>query len=376
MAEWRSAAVGDVVDCLDRIRRPVKSADRISGPYPYYGASGVIDHVDGYLFDGTYALIAEDGENLRTRKTPIAFLGRGHLWVNNHAHILGGTEDADVRFIRYRLERSDVSGYLTGSTRPKLTQGALLSMRFDWPEIEEQRMIADLVESLDDKIDENQQLRLTLRHLALGLFHSSVADDPCTAVLDEFVLSISRGIAPKYVDDEMGVLVLNQKCIRNGWASLEQARWMTEVEPPVAKVAHQGDILVNSTGVGTLGRVGRWIDENSICVDGHVTVIRPDPTKCAPAILGYALLDSEEELAALGEGSTGQTELGRGRLARFSVAMPRRPTEHLADSLDALDRLAEGLSRESSALIALRDTVLPELLSGAIRLPEPTQDAP
>ena len=124
MSEWPLVALADVVDCLDTIRRPVRAADRQNGPYPYYGASGIIDHVDKYLLDGTYALVAEDGENLRSRNTPISFIARGRFWVNNHAHVLAGTEDTDVRFLAYRLEQSDVAGYLTGSTQPKLTQRA------------------------------------------------------------------------------------------------------------------------------------------------------------------------------------------------------------------------------------------------------------
>ncbi|WIM06796.1 MAG: restriction endonuclease subunit S [Candidatus Nitricoxidivorans perseverans] len=79
--EWRERPLGDLTENLDSVRVPVKEADRRAGPYPYYGASGIVDHVDGYLFDGEYLLIAEDGENLRTRQTPVAFLARGKFWA-------------------------------------------------------------------------------------------------------------------------------------------------------------------------------------------------------------------------------------------------------------------------------------------------------
>jgi predicted nucleotidyltransferase len=84
---------------LDGRRVPVKELDRKPGPYPYYGASGIVDRVDGYLFDGEYLLVGEDGENLRTRQTPIAFLAKGKFWVNNHAHIVRGNHRADTRFL-------------------------------------------------------------------------------------------------------------------------------------------------------------------------------------------------------------------------------------------------------------------------------------
>lgn len=109
--EWRERSLGELTDNFDAIRVPVKEVDRRPGPYPYYGASGVVDHVDQYLFEGEYLLIAEDGENLRTRSTPIAFLARGKFWVNNHAHIAQGNREANTRFLMYALAATDISGY-------------------------------------------------------------------------------------------------------------------------------------------------------------------------------------------------------------------------------------------------------------------------
>ena len=125
MNKWHSESFGDLTINFDSVRIPVKEADRQSGPYPYYGASGVVDYTDNFLFDGEYLLIAEDGENLRTRNTPIAFIVNGKFWVNNHAHIVTGNDNADTRFLLYALLSLDISSYLTGSTMPKLTQGNL-----------------------------------------------------------------------------------------------------------------------------------------------------------------------------------------------------------------------------------------------------------
>lgn len=94
--DWPMVPFGDLTDNFDGRRIPVKEADRRAGPYPYYGASGIVDHVDNYIFDGDYLLIAEDGENLRTRQTPIAFMANGKFLVNNHAHIVLGNALADT----------------------------------------------------------------------------------------------------------------------------------------------------------------------------------------------------------------------------------------------------------------------------------------
>src|SRR6266852_2261601 len=99
--EWRHRPLGEITENFDGRRVPVKEADRRPGPYPYYGASGIVDHVDTYLFDGEYLLIAEDGENLRTRKTPIAFMASGRFWVNNHAHIVQGNQLANTAYLCY-----------------------------------------------------------------------------------------------------------------------------------------------------------------------------------------------------------------------------------------------------------------------------------
>ena len=134
--------LGELTENFDSIRIPVKEKDRIKGSYPYYGASGIVDYVDKYLFDGDYLLIAEDGENLRTRSTPVAFMATGRFWVNNHAHIVRGNGHADTRYLMYALAATDISGYLTGSTMPKLTQGNMNRIPIMAPPLREQQEIA------------------------------------------------------------------------------------------------------------------------------------------------------------------------------------------------------------------------------------------
>ena len=183
--EWQVRTLGEMTDNFDAIRVPVKQGDRRPGPYPYYGASGIVDHVNGFLFDGLYLLIAEDGENLRTRTKPIAFLANGKFWVNNHAHIVRGNCNADTRFLMYALAGLDISGYLTGSTRPKLTQGNMNSIELRAPPLPDQRTIAHVLGTLDDKIELNRRMNETLEEMARALFKSWFVDfDPVHAKID------------------------------------------------------------------------------------------------------------------------------------------------------------------------------------------------
>jgi len=183
--EWRYMTIGELTVNYDAVRVPVKETDRRPGPYPYYGASDVVDNVDNYIFDGEYLLIAEDGENLRTRKTPAAFMAKGKFWVNNHAHIVQGNAKADTRFLLYALALADIGAYLTGSTMPKLTQANLNHIPIHVPPLPEQRAIASILGALDDKIDLNRRMNETLEAIARALFTSWFVDfDPVRAKME------------------------------------------------------------------------------------------------------------------------------------------------------------------------------------------------
>ena len=152
--------LGEVINVLDSKRIPLSSKERESrrGNYPYYGAQGIIDYIDDYIFDGEYLLIAEDGENLKSQKQNIAQIARGKYWVNNHAHILESNGKCDIRYICYLLNKMDISGYITGSAQPKLNQANLCSIEVELPDIQEQKRIAEFIGNFDDKIELNRQI--------------------------------------------------------------------------------------------------------------------------------------------------------------------------------------------------------------------------
>lgn len=142
-AHWALRAVRHWLVSLDGSRIPLSAEERGNrqGVFDYYGASGVIDHVDDFLFDEPLVLFSEDGANLMARSTPIAFAAKGRYWVNNHAHVLRPIA-GDVDFWASRLEALDVSPVVSGSTQPKLTAGALMALRVSAPtDIDEQRRI-------------------------------------------------------------------------------------------------------------------------------------------------------------------------------------------------------------------------------------------
>jgi len=206
MPSWTTGGLGARSTNLDRRRVPVRSSDRRPGPYPYYGASGVVDHVDSFLFDGLHLLVAEDGENLRSRKTPVAFLANGKFWVNNHAHILTANKENDTRFLAYALEAMDISGYITGSVQPKLTQAALASIPVCAPAREEQLGIAATLGALDDKIESNRRTQTLIEHLVQARFEAAflIDDEPDGVPISSVVQvnprrALARGQLATYV---------------------------------------------------------------------------------------------------------------------------------------------------------------------------------
>ena len=178
MEEWKEYKLGEVINILDYKRIPLSSAERKTreGGFPYYGAQGIIDYIDDYIFDGTYLLIAEDGENLKSKKQDIAQLAHGKYWVNNHAHIVESNGICDIRYLCYILNNIDLSGYITGSAQPKLNQANLSAISIILPPLNLQEQIADFISIFDDKIELNRRINDNLEQQAQALFKSWFVD--------------------------------------------------------------------------------------------------------------------------------------------------------------------------------------------------------
>lgn len=173
MSAWKEYKIEELADILNHKRIPLSSMQRRTrhGQFPYYGASGIIDFVDDFIFDGEHVLISEDGENLKSRQTPIAFIAHGKFWVNNHAHIIKGKKQYLNKLLTYYFENIDLNPYLTGAVQPKLNKATLTSIPIVLPESEsDQITIVEVLSSLDDKIGLLHRQNKTLEQLAETLF--------------------------------------------------------------------------------------------------------------------------------------------------------------------------------------------------------------
>ena len=167
--DWEQRKLEDVVEFLDTMRKPLEGAKRIHGPYPYYGASGIVDYVDGYLFDEEFVLLSEDGANITDRNYPVCFLASGKYWVNNHAHVLRTKDGNENNFICNSLERKDYKQYNSGMAMPKLNQEVCRSIPISCPSFDEQKKIGDYFRKLDNLITLHQRKCEVLKNLKSAL---------------------------------------------------------------------------------------------------------------------------------------------------------------------------------------------------------------
>ena len=243
------------------------------------------------------------------------------------------------------------------------------------PELSIQKRVVEIISTIQKKIVNNQELNDNLQRQAAAIFKSWFVD--CTpfdgvapetwgdVILEEITTLVSRGIAPKYSDNSEQT-VINQKCIRNHTIDLSLARTHT---PKVIneKWLRFGDLLINSTGDGTLGRAAQvWFQPKNLTIDSHVTIVRPAKENLIFYIGLWGILH-EKEIESLHTGSTGQTELPRDRVKAMELLLPDNET------LDRFNALITPMAaaivsnqEENTRLAALRDALLPKLMSGEI----------
>ena len=407
-AEWTTSRFDGLSINFDGKRRPVKGSDRRPGPYPYYGASGVVDHIDDYIFDGDYLLVAEDGENLRTRQTPMAFLARGKFWVNNHAHIVTGNERADTRFLMYTLRHVDIDAYLTGAVMPKLTQGNLNRIEVSHPLLPEQRAIAGVLGALDDKIEQNRRTARALDRLARAIFRAwFVGFEPVQAKIGgatsfpSMPQAVFDALPSRFVDSEIGPVpegwemkALSSVCTLIGggtpkrsesaywggdvpWYSVKDAPrdgeiWVINTSERItdhglancaARIVPKGCTIISARGtVGKLAMAGTAMAFNQSCYG-----LLPGDGKS----FGYLRLLLQAAVALLQQRTHGSVfdTITRATFDGLIVAKPKGDVVSAFEAVVAplLDVLLASL-QESSKLAEMRDYLLPKLLSGQVRV--------
>ncbi|MEG0293415.1 restriction endonuclease subunit S [Enterococcus sp.] len=264
--EWEQRKLGELADFFNEKRIPIDSSLRKPGRYPYYGASGIIDYVHDYIFDGEYVLLAEDGANIIMRNSPIAYLTHGKFWLNNHAHIMR-LRDGCNSFLLQVLENKNYLRYNTGTAQPKLNGEVVKKIIFTFPSSEEQNKIGKFFKQLDEMIALHQAAIQRQQDLKKGLLQQlfpakdeeipAVRFTPFTEKWEqrklEGVAQIIMGQSPKgenYTENPNDyILVQGNADIKNG--RVFPRSWTTQV----TKEAEPNDIILSVRApVGDVGK--------------------------------------------------------------------------------------------------------------------------
>jgi type I restriction enzyme, S subunit len=317
--------------------------------------------------------------------------------------VLRETEKSTNGFVYYlakspAFRRKAISCMEGTSGRKRVNEGALKHQVLPIPNKVIQAKIASVLSSLDSKIELNNRINSELEAMAKTIYDywfvqfdfpdangkpykssggkmiysnelkREIPEGWDVKSLSDITSIINRGISPKYLESG-GICVLNQKCIRNKAVNFEFSRRHNADLKNSIKAIEFGDALVNSTGVGTLGRVAmvRRLPELIVTVDSHVTIIRADIQKISKLYLGFTLTEKQAAIESLGDGSTGQTELSRVKLGGLSILVPKDKIQStFADLLLPIMKKMANNEEENQHLLKIRDWLLPMLMNGQV----------
>lgn len=359
---------------FDRKRIPLSSKQRAErqGCYRYYGAQGVIDYIDDYIFDGTYLLIAEDGENLKSQKQNIAQIVKGKFWVNNHAHIIQTNELCDLRYLYYLINRMDLSGYITGSAQPKLSQANLNAVVLELPSIEEQKRVVSILGVLDDKIELNNKINDNLEQQAETLFQNLFIDNARSEWKKGTVCDLGTVVGgstpskskPEYYTDS-GIAWITPKDL-----SVNKSKFIYHGENDItelglknssASIMPEGTVLFSSRApIGYIAIAAGEVTTNQ----GFKSIV-PKP-EIGTAFVYYFLKYNLPVIEGMASGSTFK-EVSGATMKKVPAFIPD------AETLNKFRRFCEPLfaqqkvlEKQNKSLAELRDSLLPKLMAGEI----------
>ena len=380
--DWVDRSIDELCDLYDHLRIPLNSRERAlrSGPYPYYGAQGIVDWIDDYRFEGRYILVPEDGANLTTRKLPIAFFATGKFWVNNHAHVLRAKAYcADDVFIKHAINSLNISGYVTGAAQPKLSQANLKLITLPVPPLPTQRRIAAILSAYDDLIEVNTRRIAILEEMARRVyeewFGSEVGESNQIPLRD---LCGGEGLIQtgpfgsqlhQREYEESGVPVVMPKNISAGRIDTAGCAKVSQATANrlARHKAQPGDLLFARRGeVGRFALV-RDFDGEVLCGTGCL-LVRPDRSFTSPHYLAR-YFERTEVAASLEARAVGST-MANLNTAILGDTLIRTGLPEMVKKYDEkaglIDKATGVMARMNANLRAQRDLLLPRLVSGKL----------
>ena len=353
----------------DNKRIPLSGKERAlrKGCYPYYGAQGIIDYIDDFIFDGDYILLAEDGENLRSNKQNIANLASGKFWVNNHAHIITNNELSDLKYLYYLLNTIDISGFITGSTQPKLSQNSMNSIVVSIPSIIVQKKIASILSVLDDKISTNTQINQNLEAQAQAIFKSWFVDfEPFGGMIPSEWQEITFKSFLKTRSEKSDDPSVPLFSVTDTGIHPREEKFNKKISKigTKNKIAYETDIVF-----GMSREILNWgiMREPRGCVSSAYNVFMVSKEINSKYLESYIKMHSKNFQDLIGPASREGQGIDKGALLAKTILLPSKEVlSKYYEVEDSLTNMIQLNCEENKRLINLRDTLLPKLMSGEI----------
>jgi type I restriction enzyme S subunit len=362
--DWKIKSINDLCDILNNLRKPISGSDRKKGDYPYYGASGIIDYVDEYIFDERLLLVGEDGAKWNAFENT-AFLVKEKYWVNNHAHVLKPIKINDKLLESY-LVKLDLQPYITGAAPPKLTLGKLKNIPIPVPENpQEQQKIASCLSSLDEVIAVHSQKLATLKDHKKGLMQNLFPTNSITN--DELeITNVPNYRFPEFLEDgewvvkkleEVAIFLKgkgiskadivengNLACIRYGelythyQETISEIKSYTNLDAANLVLSKANDIIIPASGETQIDiATASCVLEKGIALGGDLNIIR---TKINGVFLSYYLNNAKKmEIAQMAQGIS-VVHLYPSQLKTLVISIPKpEEQQKIAFCLSSLDEL-------------------------------------
>lgn len=391
-SNWKTCQLGELVTFTSGGTPSKKKAEYWNGSIPWISAKTMKDeHIST-----SDLMISEEGLKNGSRLAPqgsILFLIRGSglfngipiclvdkpVAFNQDVKCINSISEIENKYVFYwLLSQASTLSAIVGVTTigaGKFDMDVIKRLEISYPEKEVRNEIIRIADAISDKIRLNTAINENLESQAQAIFKSWFVDfepfggvmpeDWSECILDSMCSLIIKGITPKY-NEHSAQLVINQKCVRNHQIDLSLAR-CHEPKKVNEKWLQYGDIVVNSTGTGTLGRAAQVLfTPNNMTVDSHVTIIRASKQEYI-YYLGLWATSHEHDFEMLQTGSTGQTDLPRERLKQMQIVLP---SDSILSSFSKVIKPIADIriqkQQETQRLSALRDTLLPKLMNGEI----------
>ena len=351
MAEFKEYPVGELVVNFDRMRKPLSSREREKrkGVYPYYGATCIFDYIDDYIFDGEYILLGEDGTVINKDGSPVLQRISGKTWVNNHAHILRNTDIIDFDYLYYALKNANFTGAVTGAVQPKISQANMNAVRIKiHASLDEQRQVASILKALDDKIALNTAINNNLEQQAFAL-------------LDYMFPLLSKGTAHigDYITPKRGKGLLSKDAVEGKVpvvaGGLEPATYHNKAntKAPVLTISASGA----NAGYVKLWGCDVWSSDSSYI----------DSTMTNHVYFWYAVLKKRQKEIFDSQTGSAQPHIYPQHIAVLPItSLDQQDIGNYTELVEPLFTLIGENIRENESLSALRDSLLPKLMSGEI----------